>query len=258
MAEKTPREKALATVRDVFNKRSMRNIPALPSTSAMYIQDSEDALWQNNAANHENPENEVPEHQQTTQNQESDEEEMGLLTQYIGPARGQISNKTTKTATSENIELEKLKKTFAEATDIIDRANNHKSFLEKAVRTEKIPPKLKISIKPLIMKKDDPSFQISWNTAVKSAEESLVKCLIDHLDTILTQTNEELRASTKETLSRLKRLNPIQEAKDKIKETLDQAQDERTQRNNNRAKRKLEANKSKESKKAKTTTEEDK
>ena len=72
------------------------------------------------------------------------------------------------------------------------------------------------------MKKDDPSFQIAWNTAVKSAEESLINCLIDHLDTILTQTNEELRASTKETLAKLKRLNPDQEAKDKIKATLDE------------------------------------
>ena len=217
---------------------------------------------ENNTENHENLENKVKEHQQTpparVQNQESDEEELGLLTQYIGPARGQTSSKTTKTATSENVELGKLKKTFSETTDIIDRANNHKGFLEKAVRTKKIPPKLKISIKPLIMKKDDPSFQIAWNTAVKSAEESLINYLIDHLDTILTQTNEELRASTKERLAKLKKLNPDQEAKDKIKATLDEAQEERTQRNNKRAKRKLEANKSKESKKAKPATTEDK
>ena len=44
------------------------------------------------------------------QNQESDEEELGLLTQYIGLARGQTSNQTTKMATLENVELEKLKK----------------------------------------------------------------------------------------------------------------------------------------------------
>ena len=215
MAEKTARERVLEITKEAFTKRSKKDKRAVPSTSVMFIQNSEDSLWRNNNKDQNNPEDVVQEHlmpQAQDNNQESDEEELGLLTQYIGPARGQTS---TKTATSEAMELEKLKKAFPETTDIIDRAKN---FLTKAIRTEKIPPKLKISVKPLIMKKDDPSFQIAWNTAVKSAEESLVNCLINHLD-ILSQINEELRASTKETLSKLKRLNSDQEAKDKVKPT---------------------------------------
>jgi len=129
MAEKTPREKTLANVRDTLNRRTKRDIPTMPSTSAMLLQDSEDHLWQNNNEDHQDPVNEV---QQTPikaqeQYQSSDDEELGLLTQYIGLARGQSSSQPTKTATTETVELAKLKRTFLEATDIIDRANNHKS-----------------------------------------------------------------------------------------------------------------------------------
>ena len=40
----------------------------------------------------------------------------------------------------------------------------------------------------------------------------------------MTKTNKELRTSTKEILSKLKQLNSKEEAKEKMKMTLDQAQ----------------------------------
>ena len=112
MAEKTPGERALEIVREAFNKRSKKDRTALPLTSAVFIQDSEDSLWRNNPEDQNNPEDEVQEHltpQVHDNNHKSDEEELGLLTQYIGSARGQKSSKPTKTSTSEAVELDNLK-----------------------------------------------------------------------------------------------------------------------------------------------------
>ena len=179
----------------------------LASTSALHMQNSEQVLWRNDNESDEPddraeeevippvaPETKIP----AAKEQESEDEGLGLLTQYIAPIKSQATNLQTKTPTSKNVELVSLKKTFLEATGIIDRANNHKTFLDRALRTEKIPPKLEITIKPLVMKKDKALFQIKWNTVVKAAEETLIKCLIEHLEDILSKTNEELQTSTKE------------------------------------------------------------
>ena len=95
--------------------------------------------------------------------------------------------------------------------DTLDRAENHKRV--RALRTEKIPPKLKLTIKLLIMKKEDLEFQAKWNQATKQAEHTLIRCLVEHLDNIMETTNSELQGSTKETPTKLKTRNSEEEAK---------------------------------------------
>ena len=86
-----------------------------------------------------------------------------------------------------------------------------KTIRVRALRTEKIPPKLKLTIKPLIMKKEDLEFQAKWNQATKQAEHTLIRCLVEHLDNIMETTNSELQGSTKETPTKLKTRNSKEE-----------------------------------------------
>ena len=226
---------------DVISKlqppqRSTTNL----GTASIWQMQSDELLWNKDKENPEPPVVLIP---KATPLHHEDPDDLGLLTQYIGPTNSKKIDTVQMSSMSEGIELQSLKRTFLDATDTLDRAENHKTFLTRALRTEKIPPKLKISIKPLIMKKDDPVFQNKWNQAVKQAEHTLIECLVEHLEDIMLTTNKDLRESTKEILRKLKTQNNEEEAKQKIKTVLDEAQEERTARNTNRRKRKLESNK---------------
>ena len=89
MAQKTPREVAFETMRESFKRMSKRDKTNYPTTSAMLIENLEDSLWRNNNEEQDTPEEQVQQNltpPAQTDNQESDDEKLGLLTQYIEPA----------------------------------------------------------------------------------------------------------------------------------------------------------------------------
>ena len=66
-------------------------------------------------------------------------------------------------------------------TDTLDRAKSHLAALQKAELQGKMPVKLAITIKPLVIDKEDSQFMAEWNSAITEAERSLMKTLQSHL-----------------------------------------------------------------------------
>ena len=140
-------------------------------------------------------------------------------------------------------ELEKQANTFSECfemVDIHDRAMSHQEALSKAMSRGRTPTRLKITIKPMVIDKEDPQFVAKWETAIRQSEQKLANILIEHLKETATKTNLAIRELGKETLT-LKAIDPSR-AKDVIDRTLEEAQVKRNEKQENRKKRKAKNN----------------
>ena len=58
--------------------------------------------------------------------------------------------------------------------------------------------KLKITIQPLVVQKEDAQFKKNWSAAIRASESNLVKCLCRHLERVISSTNKELETATTE------------------------------------------------------------
>ena len=186
--------------------------------------------------------------EQQEEEEEQDEfEQLGLLTQYIGQPprtrndRGSTSaNWFKKTETQK--ELLSFKERYLELTDTLDRASNHKEALSKAIARGRTPARLRITIKPMVIEKDDPKFISQWETAIRECEQKLATVIIDHLKTTADKTNVAIRTTSKETFQKLKNIDPAIDAGDTLKTTLAEAQQARNERTENRKRKRAENN----------------
>ena len=163
---------------------------------------------------------------QWAREQEEEEEldefkQLGLLTQYIGQPPG-TRNDRGRTSTSadwfKKTEIEKelisFKERYLELTDTFDRASNHQEALSKAIARGRTLAKLRITIKPMVIEKDDPKFISKWETAIRDCEHKLATIIIDHLKETADKTNLTIRATSKETFQKLKTIDPAIDAGD--------------------------------------------
>ena len=160
----------------------------------------------------------------TTDNEEQnyDIDKLGILTQYIGPKTNRQATNTTIESEPDQLidmELKTFKERYANQTHSLDRAINHADSLKAAQAKQKTPAKLHIQIKPQVINKEEPGFTIKWNSIIKSAENQMVQCIIDHLEKTQTETREKIRSLFNETLLNLKRLDPTGVI-DKLKSSL--------------------------------------
>ena len=152
-------------------------------------------------------------------------------------------------------ETKKLKELFLEKTDKLDKMQSHRDALNRAVARDKLPAKLRIQTKPIVVDGDDPKFQQNWKECIKTAERNMVKVLTDHLSDRIQMTRHQIKENTERTFVALRtrgNLN-VDDTNRTMKEALDQADKDRQARNQMRLKRKqenLQANQQK-SKKAK-------
>ena len=65
---------------------------------------------------------------------------------------------------------EQAEENFLEKTDklMIDQARSHLDYLTRAIQKNRIPNRLKINVKPLVMNKENPAFQRKWNNTIRS------------------------------------------------------------------------------------------
>ena len=174
-------------------------------------------------------------------------QDMGMLTQYIGqtsmatPSRP--SNHTNNNETSIiDTETKKLKELFLEKTDRLDKMQSHRDALNRAVARDKLPAKLRIQTKPIVVDSDDPKFQQKWKECVKTAERSMVKVLTDHLSDRIQTTRHQIKENTEKTFVTLRTRGNLStdDTNKTMKEALDQADKDRQARNQVRLKRKQE------------------
>ena len=110
-----------------------------------------------------------------------------------------------------------------------------------------------ITIKPLVIEKEDPTFKAEWNSAIEAAEKSLMVTLQNHLTRVVDKTTRKIRKTAKQTIKKLKQIHDDSTAKSIIEETITEADNDRKKRNETREKRKMEAAKAPDNKKRKTT-----
>ena len=187
-------------------------------------------------------------------------QDMGMLTQYIGQSSMATQNRPNSHTNSHetNIvesETKKLKELFLEKTDKLDKMQSHRDALNRAVARDKLPAKLRIQTKPIVVDGDDPKFQQNWKDCIKTAERNMIKVLTDHLSDRIQMTRHQIKENTERTFVALRtrgNLN-VDDTNRTMKDALDQADKDRQARNQMRLKRKqenLQANQQK-SKKAK-------
>ena len=121
--------------------------------------------------------------------------------------------------------------------DIYDRASNHQEALSKAISRGRTSTRLTITIKPMVIDKEDPEFVAKWETAIKRCEQKLANTIIEHLKNTATKINLAIRALGKNTFQTLKVIDPSR-AKDVIERILEEAQVKRTEKQENRKKQK--------------------
>ena len=168
-----------------------------------------------------------------------------LLTQYIGPRKTNPLQTNRHGDSPSNLveqHMSRFKEVFLEKTDKLDRARNHLDSLTQAVQKNRIPNKLRINVKPLVIDKENPTFVRKWNDAIRRAELELTKNITEHLQDVIQQTNAIIRENIEETYHALRAADiTIDEAKRALEETLKQADSARKSKNEARQKRKLEA-----------------
>ena len=91
-------------------------------------------------------------------------QDMGMLTQYIGQSSMAMPNRPDNHTNSHetsiiDTETKKLKELFLEKTDKLDKMQSHRAALNRAVARDKLPAKLRIQTKPIVVDSDDPKFQ---------------------------------------------------------------------------------------------------
>ena len=175
--------------------------------------------------------------------------QMSILTQYIG--QQQLDNTAEQQRTEDpeedeyNIqtELSTLKTDFLTKTETLDRGEKHLEALDRVVSRRRIPKRLQITIQPQVLFKEDPEFQVEWNEAKLECELRLINILRKHLRLrVIHRSKATLRNLGKDTFVRIRRYASNSRATDSIDKVLQEADAERKQRNELRAKRKLEAN----------------
>ena len=77
---------------------------------------------------------------------------------------------------------------YLEETDTLDRAKSHLASLNRAEVRGRTPAKLSITIRPMVIDKDNPEFKAEWNKAIEAAEKSLLKTLQTHLNKVDNNT----------------------------------------------------------------------
>ena len=99
---------------------------------------------------------------------------------------------------------------------------------------------MKITIKPMVIDKDEPEFVAKWELAIRQCEQKLANTIIEHLNNTATNTNLTIRSLGKDTFQALKAIDPSR-AKEVMERTLEEAQTKRTEKLENRKKRKAES-----------------
>ena len=202
----------------------------------------------------------IPSGQIPTNTVESSDEEfdqVGLLTQLIGPSKLSHS-KTRKNKHKDKTcqqELERLHAKYLADTEVIDRATGHLDLLEKATSRGRMPTKMAINIKPLVLNRDNEQFKSEWQAAIAESEKKLMKTVTDHLKRVIDQTNLGIRKATDETFKKLKAVTDKDHARQQVEQLLKQADDKRMEKTQQRLKKKRELNEKtteRPSKKAKT------
>ena len=104
---------------------------------------------------------------------------------------------------------------------------------------QRTPSRLQIDIKPMVIDKDNPDFVASWDKAIKECENCLVQTILDYLKSTVTKTNLAIRATTKEAYQNLKKMQPSGAAQ-AVKQTLEEAEITRTEKAENRKRKRME------------------
>ena len=204
------------------------------NTSQDLISDQQDEL----PSNQEMIDNESS---QSTTDLQAEFDSLGLLTQYLGPSGTSTTRRRRRTDPEDAVERQKqeFKRKYLDLTELIDRATGHLESLENARSKGRTPARLRITIKPVVVRGDDDNFKIKWAQACKRAELLLIQVLLDHLQNVIRETRDALRDISGQTYKMFKTTN-ADTAKDNIEEALKTANSERTQRQEDRKKRRLE------------------
>ena len=119
--------------------------------------------------------------------------------------------------------MDKFHEKYLRDTETLDGATGHLDSLQKAAARGRIPAKMTIKIKLLVLNKDNEQFKTEWQTAIQDSKRKLLKTVLDHLQRMIEQTNADIRRSTNEMYKRLKASGDKDKAKQHLERMLKQA-----------------------------------
>ena len=123
---------------------------------------------------------------------------------------------------------------------MLDRTNSHLESLSQAKSKGRMPTRLRITTKPVVVHSKDEDLKIKWAQACRQGKLLLIQVLLDHLEKVIKETRNTLRDISGHTNKTFKTAN-ADTIKENMEEALRMANLERKQRNKNWKKRKLEA-----------------
>ena len=152
---------------------------------------------------------------------------------------GQPISSEMNDSSIERQETGKLRRAFLQQTETMDRANNHLELLTKATKRGRIPNKLRINVKPLVVNGNDPNFQKEWSEAIAESQTKLITTLQRHLSKTARAANLKIRELTEQARNRLGTVYLQEQTKTILEATLEEANKTIHENNQNRQKRKL-------------------
>ena len=88
----------------------------------------------------------------------------------------------------------------------MDRAVAHQESLVSSKEKGRVPARLKITIQPMVINKEQYQFQQDWTRTCREGEERLMTVLINHLDNTIAATRSEIRTESQNCTQQLIRL----------------------------------------------------
>lgn len=76
---------------------------------------------------------------------------------------------------------------------------SHHDALQRAMAREKIPDKLKIQAKLMLVESNCPKLQKNWKDCIRTAERNMVKVFTDHLEDKIETLNNQISDNTEKT-----------------------------------------------------------
>ena len=104
--------------------------------------------------------------------EEEDKGDWSFFTQYIGPSPTISRKNHDNTSTIVKDKITNFRSKYLQQTEMLDRAKAYLTALKSAEARDKILMGMSITVKPMVLEREDPHFKSAWTMANNSAEKT--------------------------------------------------------------------------------------
>ena len=104
--------------------------------------------------------------------EEEDKGDWSFFTQYIGPSPTTSRKNRDNTSTVVEDKITNFRSKYLQQTEMLDKAKAHLTALKSAEARGKTPAGMSITMKPMILEREDPHFKSAWAMVINSAKKT--------------------------------------------------------------------------------------